>query len=295
MDRDRTRRGSGRVSRRRGRPSPVDRLRAGAVLLALRLRTQGDQRRGAPRARDRDAVAAAARARLSRLVRDGGSGGLRPHRSLDHGTAHRQRHRHRGTAVPVRLRGAPAALLDRGGAAVHRAEPAARLRRAFLRRELRRAAGGGLRAAVGGAGALCGGRVMARARGGTAQCAHLRVPERRGAYCLAREMYSPVRVSMRSTSPSLMKSGTRTTAPVSSFADFWPPVAVSPRSPGSVSITFNSMCGGGVTTSGTLFHSVTMHTTPSLSHCALSPTADLPAVYCSKFSGIMKCQKSPSW
>ncbi len=55
-------------------------------------------------------------------------------------------------------------------------------------------------------------------------------PHRRGAavsyangiagYCLAREMYSPVRVSTRMTSPSLMNSGTRTTAPVSSFAGF---------------------------------------------------------------------------
>src|SRR5437588_2514763 len=76
---------------------------------------------------------------------------------------------------------------------------------------------------------------------------------------------------------------------------FWPPVAVSPRSPGSVSMTLSSMCGGGVTTSGSLFQSVTMQTTPSLSHCAFSPSADLPAVYCSKFSGTMKCQKSPSW
>src|SRR5439155_20636130 len=55
---------------------------------------------------------------------------------------------------------------------------------------------------------------------------------------------------------------------------FWPPVAVSPRRPGSVAMIFSSMCGGGVTTSGTLFHRVTMHTTPSLSHCAFSPTAD---------------------
>ena len=39
-------------------------------------------------------------------------------------------------------------------------------------------------------------------------------------YCLAREMYSPVRVSTRITSPSLMNNGTRTTAPVSSFAGF---------------------------------------------------------------------------
>jgi hypothetical protein len=77
---------------------------------------------------------------------------------------------------------------------------------------------------------------------------------------LPREMYSPVRVSMRSTSPSLMNSGTRTTAPVSIFAGLLPPVAVSPRTPGSVSTTLSSMCGGGVTTSGTPFHSVMMQT-----------------------------------
>src|SRR5919108_135049 len=69
-------------------------------------------------------------------------------------------------------------------------------------------------------------------------------------------MYSPVRVSMRITSPSLMKSGTRTTAPVSSFAGFWPPVAVSPRSPGSVSMTFSSMCGGGVLLEALRHHEV---------------------------------------
>ncbi len=37
---------------------------------------------------------------------------------------------------------------------------------------------------------------------------------------LARDRYSPVRVSTRITSPSLMNSGTRTTAPVSSLAGF---------------------------------------------------------------------------
>ncbi len=54
------------------------------------------------------------------------------------------------------------------------------------------------------------------------------------------------------------------------------------------------MCGGGVTTSGSLFHSVTMQTMPSFSHWAASPTAALLAVYCSKFSGTMKMKKSPS-
>lgn len=60
------------------------------------------------------------------------------------------------------------------------------------------------------------------------------------AYPLARAMYSPVRVSTRIVSPSLMNSGTRTTAPVSSLAGLAPPVAVSPRNPGSVSTIFNS-------------------------------------------------------
>ena len=61
----------------------------------------------------------------------------------------------------------------------------------------------------------------------------------------ARDRYSPVRVSTRMTSPSLRNSGTRTTAPVSSFAGFWPPVAVSPRRPGSVSTILSSTCAGG--------------------------------------------------
>ncbi len=41
------------------------------------------------------------------------------------GAAGRQRTGHRGAALSVRLRGAPAAVFDRGRAAVHRAEPAA--------------------------------------------------------------------------------------------------------------------------------------------------------------------------
>src|SRR5476649_513209 len=70
---------------------------------------------------------------------------------------------------------------------------------------------------------------------------------------LPRDKYSPVRVSIRSISPSLMNSGTRTMAPVSSLAGFEPPVAVSPRTPGSVSTTLSSMCAGGVTCKGTPF------------------------------------------
>jgi len=91
-----------------------------------------------------------------------------------------------------------------------------------------------------------------------------------------------------------MNSGTRTVAPVSSLAGFAPPVAVSPRKPGSVSTTLSSTCAGGVTLSGTPFHSMTVQLMPSFSQMAPSPSASLPAVYCSKVSGTMKCQNSPS-
>src|SRR4026208_372090 len=52
-----------------------------------------------------------------------------------------------------------------------------------------------------------------------------------------------------------MNSGTRTMAPVSILAGLLPPVAVSPRTPGSVSMTLSSMCGGGGRTSGQPSHS----------------------------------------
>ena len=55
-----------------------------------------------------------------------------------------------------------------------------------------------------------------------------------------------------------------------------------------------STWAGGVTTSGTLFQSVTVQFMPSLSHTALSPITALSVEYCSKLSGIMKCQKLPS-
>ena len=62
------------------------------------------------------------------------------------------------------------------------------------------------------------------------------VPEfgRHGAYFLTRSEYSPVRVSTLMRSPMLMKSGTRTSAPVSMVAGFRVLVAVSPLTPGSV-------------------------------------------------------------
>src|SRR5690606_17650431 len=69
-------------------------------------------------------------------------------------------------------------------------------------------------------------------------------------YFLARLTYSPLRVSTRSTSPISTKSGTLTTAPELSLAGLVPPVAVSPRRPGSVSTTSSSTKLGGVTEIG---------------------------------------------
>src|SRR5690554_4872203 len=48
------------------------------------------------------------------------------------------------------------------------------------------------------------------------------------AYCLARFWYSPLRVSIRRTSPISMNKGTLTTAPELSVAGLVPPWAVSP-------------------------------------------------------------------
>ena len=50
-------------------------------------------------------------------------------------------------------------------------------------------------------------------------------------------MYSPVRVSIWITSPSLMNRGILTSAPVSSVAGFRVLVAVLPARPGSVWVT----------------------------------------------------------
>ena len=55
-----------------------------------------------------------------------------------------------------------------------------------------------------------------------------------------RSIYSPVRVSMRILSPSLMNRGTRISAPVSTVAGFRVLVAVLPLTPGSVAVTSSS-------------------------------------------------------
>ena len=63
----------------------------------------------------------------------------------------------------------------------------------------------------------------------------------------ARSMYSPVRVSIRIISPSVMNMGTRIYAPVYRVAVFRLLVAVSPFTPGSVLVTSSSTKLGGST------------------------------------------------
>src|ERR1700761_2649737 len=106
----------------------------------------------------------------------------------------------RDTVVPVRLRNALATVFDHRSSAIHRADAAVHLRRLHPARALRQGPRGGLRCDLGGADSVRGRR----------RAPFPQIPNARG-YCLAREMYSPVRVSMRRTSPSLMKSGTLTT------------------------------------------------------------------------------------
>src|SRR5262249_5200520 len=74
---------------------------------------------------------------------------------------------------------------------------------------------------------------------------------RRAGECHARPANSRVSLCTFTLSPSLMKSGTRICRPVSSVASFvTPPLAVSPRTPGSVSLTESSTCGGNCTPIG---------------------------------------------
>src|SRR3990167_1033965 len=84
-------------------------------------------------------------------------------------------------------------------------------------------------------------------------------------YSFALETYSPVRVSTLMISPSCKNKGTRTTAPLSSFAGLPPLPAVSPFKPGSVSTIFNCTKIGGTTKIGRLFHKVNLQSLCSLS------------------------------
>src|SRR5690606_28556808 len=106
--------------------------------------------------------------------------------------------------------------------------------------------------------------------------------------------YPPVRVSTVMSSSWPTNRGTRTTAPVSSVAGLPPPPEVSPRTPGSVWVICSSTKLGGVTWIGVPFHRVTTHSSSPLSHFSAPPMPAASACTCSKVSGFMKCQNSPS-
>src|SRR3954451_392797 len=81
---------------------------------------------------------------------------------------------------------------------------------------------------------------------------HTALAERFGtaARSYTRSRYVPVRVSTRIVSPWFTNSGTLTTRPVSVLAGLVPPLAVSPRKPGSVSTISSSTLIGGSTSTG---------------------------------------------
>src|SRR5829696_388079 len=84
--------------------------------------------------------------------------------------------------------------------------------------------------------------------------------------------YSLERVSTLTWSPTLTKSGTCTTTPVSRVAGLVPPVAVSPLRPGSVSETPRSTWAGGSTLTTSPSAESTETVPPSTMYHAASPT-----------------------
>jgi len=89
-------------------------------------------------------------------------------------------------------------------------------------------------------------------------------------------MYSPLRVSTRTASPSSMKSGTWTTTPDSRVAGLLPPPeAVSPFNPGSVWVTFISIALGTCTSAGCSSTNSTSTSSLARTHFIASPSASL--------------------
>src|SRR5829696_2564122 len=93
--------------------------------------------------------------------------------------------------------------------------------------------------------------------------------------------YSLERVSTRTRSPTLTKSGTCTTTPVSSVAGLLPPVAVSPLRPGSVSATSRSTCAGGSTLTTSPSAESTLTVPFGTMYPSASPTASRETASCS--------------
>src|SRR6185436_20021534 len=101
----------------------------------------------------------------------------------------------------------------------------------------------------------------------------------------ARPENSRVSVWTRTLSPSLMKSGTRISSPVDSVAALVAaPLAVSPRTPGSVDVTTSSTCGGNCRPMGLPLYFCTCTITLSTSRSLSSPTLSAASMTVSNVS-----------
>ncbi len=111
----------------------------------------------------------------------------------------------------------------------------------------------------------------------------------------ASDVHSPVRVSTRMYSPSSMNNGTRTVAPVSRLGGL---------AAAGCGVTAQARIGlGDLELDVRRRRDVQRLAVPATSRCSScrpstrsrqSPSASLPAVYCSNDSGFMKVQNSPS-
>src|SRR5579883_399832 len=114
-------------------------------------------------------------------------------------------------------------------------------------------------------------------------------------YPLTRSRYSPERVSTRTLSPSFRKSGTCTTAPVSSVAGLVPPVAVSPRIPGSVDeIARIAKFGGSIATIDPSSAKRISQLSDSFKNLAPVPTSRSATLICSYVSLSINTKSEPS-
>jgi hypothetical protein len=108
-------------------------------------------------------------------------------------------------------------------------------------------------------------------------------------------MYSPLSVCTFTRSPMFTNRGTWIVAPVSSVAGLLPPPeAVSPRRPGSVSVTSSSTDDGSCRLCGA--PSMNSRSTSSLGFVQRSAPASAVSgtASCSKDSESMKCASVPS-
>src|SRR5262249_58800453 len=105
---------------------------------------------------------------------------------------------------------------------------------------------------------------------------------------LGRLRYSPVRVSIRSTSPMLMNGGTVIFSPVSVIAGLYWAAAVAPFTDGSVWTTFCSTVGGSSMSRGLPSYIVSLTVSFSFRYFIWSPSSSVGSGYWSYVLVSMK-------